>query len=162
MSYFTSTFILIQDRPTSREGSRSLRLPRFLDSRHMKMVRSSALSTGPPLHHPLQEISLVYISVNGWIDTGRIGQWKFKWSRQEWNPRPSDCKRNASANWTMTFPEFNMWQFKQKAHHVKCTKSCWYHTSSIIFHIKFTDIIQTEKCEKYEEKEITSSILICV
>jgi len=31
---------------TGPEGSRSLRLPEFLDSRHMKVVRLSALHTG--------------------------------------------------------------------------------------------------------------------
>ena len=50
-------------------GSRGLRLPEFLDSRHVKVVRLSVLSTGR--RYP-QEIPLVLISVQALVDSRAI------------------------------------------------------------------------------------------
>ena len=59
---------------TGPKGSWRLRLPGFSDNRHMKVVMS-ALRTGRL--YP-QEISLVLISIRGWVDprTGRIKSMK--------------------------------------------------------------------------------------
>jgi hypothetical protein len=50
---------------TGPEGSRKMRLPEFLDSRHMKVVTLSSLKTG---HLYRQETSSVLISVREWVD----------------------------------------------------------------------------------------------
>jgi hypothetical protein len=47
-------FMLSDYRPAGPQGSRSLRLPEFLDNHHMKVVRLSALCTG--CLYPIEEI----------------------------------------------------------------------------------------------------------
>ena len=56
---------------TSPLRSRRMRLPEFLDSRHMKVVKLSALWTGR-LHPLTQEISLALISVKVCVDLRAI------------------------------------------------------------------------------------------
>ena len=52
-------------------GSRKMRIPQFLDNRHRKVAKLSALSTS---HLWLQKISTVFISLRGWIDPRAIVQ----------------------------------------------------------------------------------------
>jgi len=74
---------------TGPEDSRRLRLPTFQDNRHMKVVRLSALRTGPSWNSwysfPLQADSTPGPKC---IRKDYVNE-TFQWHRRELNPRPS-------------------------------------------------------------------------
>ena len=121
---------------TDPESSRRLRLPKFLDKRHMKVVRLSALRTGRlyPPPHP-KEIFLVLISVRDWVDPRAIVRPEGLW-QWETPTTPSGIERRTDNLITFMFhllePEglsrsvmgwiyLYLWVFLGGWHHLLCT-----------------------------------------
>jgi hypothetical protein len=72
-------------------GFQEFEAPKFQDSRHMRVLRLSAVRTGLLPPHPLKEISLVLISVRSGVDSGPYGyvNEKFQLQHRESNSQPS-------------------------------------------------------------------------
>jgi len=97
---------------TSLEGSRSFRLIEFLDIRHTKVVRLSALCSGRL--YP-QKISLVLIYVGGWVDplvivrSKGVSWWKIPMTRWEIDPATFRLVAQASTNCITAYPSLKIW-----------------------------------------------------